>query len=115
MILVERRPALGTSAQVTGELGYLVTADTVARSLPLQQLPEVIFGQADNCQDVPQRSLGHVPAGMDRYRNGSTVRVFHDMVAATDPNHREPGSFQGLDDFSARQGRHLTHDGSLRG
>ena len=31
---------------------------------------------------------------MDRHRNGSTIRVLHDVVAAADPSHGKAGSFQ---------------------
>jgi hypothetical protein len=90
-----------------------MTPATVGRSRPLQQLPEVIFGHSDNRQDVSKRSPGHIPASMDRYRNGAAIRVLHDVVAATNPRDGEPGSFQGPDDSSAGQGRHLTHDNNL--
>ncbi len=108
-----RRPAPGALAQLTGQQGGTVTTDTVGRRLPLQQLPEFIFGHADNRQDVPQRSPRHISTSMDRHRNGSTIRMLHDVMAATDPSHGEAGLFQGLDDSGAGQDRHLAHDRSL--
>ena len=79
--------------------GGIVSTVPLSRR-PLQQLPEVIFSQAHDGQDVAQSSLGQIPSPMDRYRNGPTVRVPHDVVAATDPNHLEAGSFQRSDDFT---------------
>ena len=66
----------------------------------LQQLPELIFSQAHDGQDVAQGSLGHIASPMDGYRDSPTVRVPHDVVAATDPDHLEAGLFQRSDDLA---------------
>jgi hypothetical protein len=55
-----------------------------------EQLPQVRRGHADDCQDIPQRTFGHIAARMNGDDDVTTVGMAHDVVAPADPRHGEP-------------------------
>ena len=70
-----------------------------------EQCAELIRGDADACQNAPQRALGDVSPSV--YRNGdrAPVWVAHDVMATVDPRDREADAFESLDNFRSRHGR----------
>lgn len=70
-----------------------------------EQLAELVRGHADDVEDAPQGTLGHVPACVYRDRNRTTIRVLHHVVAAGDPRETESGALQRLDYLCSRYGR----------
>ena len=62
-----------------------------------EQLPEFVCRHTDNGQDVPQGSLGHIAARVDRDHHAPTIDMAHHMVTSADPHDREASPFQRLD------------------
>jgi hypothetical protein len=70
-----------------------------------QQRAELLRGHADDGKDVSQRALGHVPARVDRDRNGTAIGVLHHVMAASNPCGHETGAFERLDYLRSRYSR----------
>jgi hypothetical protein len=70
-----------------------------------EQRAELIGGYADGGDDAAQGTLEQILAAMDRYSNGTPIRMAHDVVATIDPRHNEADALQRLDDLRSRYGR----------
>lgn len=53
------------------------------------KLAELVWRHADSFQNLAQGALGHVLAAVDRYGDGTSVRMPHEVVAALDPRDGE--------------------------
>jgi hypothetical protein len=76
--------------------------------LTSEQRPKLIWGHADDGQDVPQGALGHVSARVDWDGHCSSIGVLHHVVAASDSLDNESGAFERPDYLRSRYDRDAT-------
>ncbi len=70
-----------------------------------EQRAELVGSHADDVEDAPQGSLGHVAARVHWDWNRTSIRVLHHVMAARDPRKTEPGALQRLDYLRSRYRR----------
>jgi hypothetical protein len=73
-----------------------------------EQRAELVRSHADDVQDAPQGTLGHIPPRVYGDRNRAPIGMLHYVVAAGDPRETKSGALQRLDYLCARYGRDRT-------
>jgi hypothetical protein len=92
------RPSTVTTGRIFRRpLTALADGNTVEASRTSQEPAQFVCRHADDAQDVPQRALRHVPAGMYRYYDAPAIGMSHHVVASTHSDDLETGALKSPD------------------
>src|SRR5262249_54478374 len=75
-----------------------------AHATGLQQVVQLVHGDAGQRQDVAQGALGEVLAGVDGHADHPSVLVAQEVVTPPDTREGESGFLQGADDLGTGNG-----------
>ena len=70
-----------------------------------EQAAKLIRSHANRVQYAAQGAFEEILVAVDRYGDGTPIRMAHDVVTAVDPRDGETGAFQRLDYLRSRYGR----------